>query len=102
MPRLRADTTWRAGVDVLSFGATKNGALGAEAVVFFDIKRVADFELRRKRSGQLMSKSRDAAAQLLAYIESGLWRRNGRLFGQGCDPTQRTAWCTSWRAAAAG
>lgn len=71
-----ADTTWRAGVDVLSFGATKNGALGAEAVVFFDVKRVADFELRRKRAGQLLSKSRYAAAQLLAYIESGLWRRN--------------------------
>jgi threonine aldolase len=71
-----ADTTWRAGIDVLSFGATKNGALGAEAIVFFDCKRVADFELRRKRSGQLLSKSRYAAAQLLAYIESGLWRRN--------------------------
>jgi threonine aldolase len=71
-----AEATWRAGVDVLSFGATKNGALGAEAIVFFDIKRVADFELRRKRSGQLLSKSRFAAAQLLAYIESGLWRRN--------------------------
>jgi threonine aldolase len=69
-------TTWRAGVDVLSFGATKNGALGAEAVVFFDLKRVADFELRRKRAGHLMSKSRYAAAQLLAYVESGLWRRN--------------------------
>jgi threonine aldolase len=69
-------TTWRAGVDVLSFGATKNGALAAEAVVFFDLKRVADFELRRKRAGHLLSKSRYAAAQLLAYIESGLWRRN--------------------------
>jgi threonine aldolase len=68
--------TWRAGVDVLSFGATKNGALGAEAVVFFDLARVADFELRRKRAGHLLSKSRYAAAQLLAYIESGLWRRN--------------------------
>lgn len=71
-----ADTTWRAGIDVLSFGATKNGALGAEAVVFFDVKRVLDFELRRKRAGQLLSKSRYAAAQLLAYIESGLWRNN--------------------------
>jgi threonine aldolase len=69
-------TTWRAGVDVLSFGATKNGALDAEAVVFFDLKRVADFDFRRKRAGHLLSKSRYAAAQLLAYIESGLWRRN--------------------------
>jgi threonine aldolase len=68
--------TWQAGVDVLSFGATKNGALSAEAVVFFDPKRVGDFELRRKRGGHLLSKARYAAAQLLAYIESGLWRRN--------------------------
>jgi threonine aldolase len=71
-----ADATWRAGVDVLSFGATKNGALSAEAVVFFDLERVRDFELRRKRSGHLLSKSRYASVQLLAYLESGLWRRN--------------------------
>jgi threonine aldolase len=71
-----AAMTWRAGVDVLSFGATKNGALGAEAVVFFDLARVTDFELRRKRGGHLLSKSRYASAQLLTYIESGLWRRN--------------------------
>ena len=71
-----ADITWRAGVDVLSFGATKNGALGAEAVVFFDTGLVRDFELRRKRAGQLFSKSRYLAAQLLAYIDSGVWRRN--------------------------
>jgi threonine aldolase len=75
-------TTWRAGVDVLSFGATKNGALGAEAVVFFDPKRVADFELRRKSAGHLLSKSRYVAAQLLAYIESGLWRRNAERTNQ--------------------
>jgi threonine aldolase len=71
-----ADITWRAGVDVLSFGATKNGALGAEAVVFFDAGLVRDFELRRKRAGQLFSKSRYLAVQLLTYIDSGLWRRN--------------------------
>ena len=71
-----ADITWRVGVDVLSFGATKNGALGAEAVVFFDAGLVRDFELRRKRAGQLFSKSRYLAAQLLAYIDGGLWRRN--------------------------
>jgi threonine aldolase len=70
------DITWRAGVDVLSFGATKNGALAAEAVVFFDRALVRDFELRRKRAGQLLSKSRFIAAQLLAYIESGVWKRN--------------------------
>ena len=70
------DVTWRAGVDILSFGATKNGALGAEAVVFFDPGRVRDFELRRKRAGHLLSKSRFVSAQLLAYVESGVWRRN--------------------------
>ncbi|HYL01311.1 MAG TPA: beta-eliminating lyase-related protein [Steroidobacteraceae bacterium] len=70
------DATWRAGVDVLSFGATKNGALTAEAVVFFDPALVRDFELRRKRAGHLLSKSRYVAAQLLAYLDSGIWKRN--------------------------
>ncbi len=70
------DVTWRAGIDVLSFGATKNGALGAEAVVFFNAALVRDFELRRKRAGHLLSKSRYVAAQLLAYVESGVWQRN--------------------------
>ncbi|HEX4267901.1 MAG TPA: beta-eliminating lyase-related protein [Steroidobacteraceae bacterium] len=70
------DLTWRAGVDVLSLGATKNGALAAEAVVFFHLGLVRDFELQRKRAGHLLSKSRFIAAQLLAYVESGVWRRN--------------------------
>ncbi|HTY93845.1 MAG TPA: beta-eliminating lyase-related protein [Steroidobacteraceae bacterium] len=69
-----ADVTWRAGVDVLSFGATKNGALAAEAVVFFDHSLVRDFELRRKRAGHLLSKSRYPAAQWLTYLRTGLWR----------------------------
>ncbi|MDB6013503.1 MAG: threonine aldolase [Gammaproteobacteria bacterium] len=72
------DVTWRAGVDILSFGATKNGALAAEAVVFFDGTLVRDFELRRKQSGHLLSKSRYVSAQLLAYVETGLWLRNAR------------------------
>jgi threonine aldolase len=71
-----ADITWRAGVDVLSFGATKNGALAAEAVVFFDAALVRDFELRRKRAGHLLSKSRFVAAQLLAYLDNDLWLTN--------------------------
>lgn len=71
-----ADLTWRAGIDVMSFGATKNGALAAEAVVFFDPSLVRDFELRRKRAGHLISKSRYVAAQLISYIESGAWQRN--------------------------
>jgi threonine aldolase len=72
------DVTWRAGVDILSFGATKNGALAAEAVVFFDTTLVRDFELRRKQSGHLLSKSRYVSAQLLAYVESGVWLRNAQ------------------------
>lgn len=71
-----ADVTWRAGIDVLSFGATKNGALAAEAVIFFDPALVRDFELRRKRAGHLISKSRFIAAQLLAYLHEDLWRHN--------------------------
>jgi threonine aldolase len=71
-----ADVTWRAGVDVLSFGATKNGALAAEAVVFFDLSLVRDFELRRKRAGHLISKSRYVSAQLISYVETGVWKRN--------------------------
>ena len=73
-----AEITWRAGVDVLSFGATKNGAMAAEAVVFFDPQLARDFELRRKRGGHLLSKSRYVSAQLLAYVETGLWQRNAR------------------------
>lgn len=68
-----ADITWRAGVDALSFGATKNGALGAEAVVFFDPADAKDFEYRRKKSGHLLSKMRFVSAQLDAYLEDGRW-----------------------------
>ena len=71
-----ADLTWKAGVDVLSFGVIKNGGMNSEAVVFFDPTRVADFEFRRKRAGQLFCKGRYAAVQLLAYLESGIWQRN--------------------------
>jgi threonine aldolase len=71
-----AELTWKSGVDVLSFGVIKNGGMNAEAVVFFDPALVADFEFRRKRAGQLLCKGRYAAAQILAYVESGLWRRN--------------------------
>ena len=70
--------TAAAGVDVLSFGATKTGALAAEAVVFFNQDLIRDFELRRKRAGHLLSKMRYASAQLLAYIETGVWLRNAQ------------------------
>lgn len=68
-----ADATWRAGVDILSLGATKNGALAAEAVVFFDPARAGDFEFRRKRGGHLFSKMRFMSAQLVASLEEGRW-----------------------------
>lgn len=70
-----ADVTWRAGVDVLSFGATKNGALGAEAVIFFDPALAENFGYRRKRAAHLFSKMRFLSAQLDAYIEGDLWLR---------------------------
>lgn len=78
-----ADLTWRAGVDVLSFGATKNGAMAAEAVVFFRPELAQDFLYRRKRGGHLFSKMRFLSVQLLAMLQDGLWLRlahgaNGR------------------------
>src|SRR5262249_9218289 len=63
-----AALTWKAGVDALSFGATKNGALAAEAIVLFDKARLWELQLRRKRAGQLWSKMRFIAAQLEAYL----------------------------------
>ncbi|WP_374373221.1 low specificity L-threonine aldolase [Dongia sp.] len=70
-----ADITWKAGVDALSFGATKNGAMAAEAVVFFDEKLAETFGFRRKRAGHLISKMRFVSAQLDAYLENDLWLR---------------------------
>lgn len=68
-----ADLTWKAGVDVLSFGGTKNGCLIAEAVVFFNPAEAKDFIFRRKRAAQLFSKMRFISAQFDAYLEGGLW-----------------------------
>src|SRR5690242_5612442 len=73
-----ADITWRAGVDLLSFGATKNGAMAAEAIVAFDPKFAEAIERRRKRGGHLLCKGRYPAAQLLAYVEDGLWLKLAR------------------------
>ncbi len=73
-----ARLTWQAGVDVLSFGATKNGAMCAEAVVLFKPDRAAECGFRRMRAGHLMSKMRFAAAQLEAYLADELWLVNAR------------------------
>jgi threonine aldolase len=71
-----ADVTWKAGVDILSFGATKNGALTAEAVVIFDPDMARDFGYRRKRGGHLFSKMRLLSVQWDAYLTDDLWLRN--------------------------
>ena len=73
-----ADLTWRAGIDALSFGFTKNGGLSAEALVFFRPGLAEDTKRRRKRSGHLLSKGRYLAAQILALLEGGLWLDNAR------------------------
>jgi threonine aldolase len=71
-----ADLTWRAGVDVLSFGGTKNGLLTTEAVVFFNAELAREFEYRVKQSGQLASKMRFASAQWAAVLREGAWLRH--------------------------
>jgi threonine aldolase len=73
-----ADLTWRAGVDALSFGFTKNGALAAEALILFDPALARATHFRRKRAGHLLSKGRYLAAQILAMLEDGIWLRNAR------------------------
>ena len=68
-----ADMTWKAGIDCVSFGGTKNGLMGVEAVVFFDPKHAWEFELRRKRGAHLFSKHRFLSAQMEAYLTDSLW-----------------------------
>tara|TARA_E500000331_G_scaffold355317_3_gene410485 strand:+ start:1876 stop:2916 length:1041 start_codon:yes stop_codon:yes gene_type:complete len=73
-----AEMSWKAGVDILSFGATKNGALGCEAVIIFDPALADEFAFKRKRTGHLFSKMRLLAAQMSAYLENDLWLNNAR------------------------
>jgi threonine aldolase len=70
-----ADLTWRSGVDVLSLGATKNGALSAEAIVAFDERAAEELVYRTKRAGHVTSKMRFQSAQLIAYLGDGTWLR---------------------------
>ena len=74
-----AEMTWKAGIDAVSFGGTKNGLLGVEAVIFFDPKHAWEFELRRKRGAHLFSKHRYLSAQMQAYLTDGLWLETARL-----------------------
>jgi len=71
-----ADITWRAGVDALSFGATKNGAMAAEAVIVFKKELAASLPYRRKRGGHLFSKMRFLSVQFEAYLANDLWLAN--------------------------
>jgi threonine aldolase len=73
-----ADLTWRAGVDVMSFGFVKNGGMNAEALIFFDPGNTEIVPRLRKRAGHLLSKGRYLAAQILALLENDLWLANAR------------------------
>ncbi len=77
------DVTWRCGVDILSFGMIKNGGMTAEALVVFAPELVDELRLRRKRAGQMPSKGRFQAAQLLAMVADGVWLRNARAANAG-------------------
>jgi threonine aldolase len=73
-----ADLSWRAGVDVMSFGFVKNGGMNAEALIFFDPAKAELVPRLRKRAGHLLSKGRFLAAQILALLENDLWLANAR------------------------
>lgn len=70
-----AELSWRSGVDILSFGATKNGGALCDAIVVFDPEVADGLAIQLRRAGQVWSKMRFASAQLMAYIENGLWLR---------------------------
>jgi threonine aldolase len=98
-----AEMTWRQGVDILSFGATKNGCLMAEAIVVFDPALAESLNYRRKRAGQIISKGRLIAAQLEGYFANDHWydnarhaNRMARLLSEGLTelPGVRLAWPT--------
>jgi threonine aldolase len=71
-----AEMTWKAGVDIVSFGATKNGAMSAEAIVVFKPELAKELAFRRKRGGHLSSKMRLLSSQMKAYLTDDLWRKN--------------------------
>jgi threonine aldolase len=72
------ELSWQAGVDVLSFGGTKNGMAAGDAIIFFNRALAQDFAYRRKQAGHLLAKMRFAAAPWIAMLESGAWLRNAR------------------------
>lgn len=110
-----AEMSWKLGIDAVSFGGTKNGLMGVEAVVLFDAAKAREFELRRKRGAHLFSKQRYLGAQMAAYLNGGLWlemaeaaNRNGARLAEGLragglarflhDPQANMIFCTLPRA----
>jgi threonine aldolase len=96
-----ADLTWKAGVDFMSFGGTKNGCWAAEAIIAFTPGLLKDMPMRRLRAGHVFSKSRFVAQQFLAYLEHGNWLRTARhanamadLLRTGLGPA-RLAWSST-------
>jgi len=79
------DVSWRAGVDLLSFGCIKNGGMTSEAILCFTPALAETIPVRRKRAGLMPSKGRFAAAQLLAMIENDVWLENARAANAGAD-----------------
>ena len=73
-----AEMTWKSGIDVLSFGATKNGCIAAEAIIFFKPELVGNLSFLMKRAGHLLSKMRFVSAQLDAYISNDVWLKNAK------------------------
>ncbi|MBT1158715.1 low specificity L-threonine aldolase [Aminobacter anthyllidis] len=73
-----AEMTWKRGIDIVSFGGTKNGCWCAEAIVMFDLDRAREMAFMRKRSAQLFSKARFISAQFDAYFDGGLWLETAR------------------------
>ncbi len=79
-----AEMTWKSGIDAVSFGGTKNGCLGVEAVVFFDPAKAWEFELRRKRGAHLFSKHRYLSAQMAGYLQGDAWLEAARSANAHC------------------
>ncbi|MCM2562670.1 low specificity L-threonine aldolase [Lutimaribacter sp. EGI FJ00015] len=79
-----AEMTWKAGIDAVSFGGTKNGCPGVEAVIFFNPEKAWEFELRRKRGAHLFSKHRYLSAQMEAYLTDDLWLTSARAANANC------------------
>lgn len=86
-----ADITWRAGVDMLSFGCVKNGGMNAEAIIVFEPTLARELPYLRKRAGQLQSKGRFLAAQLLAMLEDDLWLENAAAANAGAQAIAQAA-----------